>query len=49
MSGDKGVGAVAAPAADWATVAAAIPWMAALMAAVTIAAISTGRVGGGGG
>ena len=48
MSRDNGVGVVAAHAADWATVAAAIPWMAALMAAVTISAMSTGRVGGGG-
>ena len=42
MSRDKGVGDVAAPAADWAIVAAAIPWAAALMAAVTIAIRSTG-------
>ena len=49
MSGDKGVGTVADPVADWVAVAAAIPWVAALIAAVTIAAMSIWRVGGGGG
>ena len=47
MSGDKGVGTVADPVADWVAVAAAIPWVAALIAVVTIAAISTRRVNGG--
>ena len=48
MSGDKGVGVSAAPVVGWEAVAAAMPWVAALMAAVTMAAISTGRAGGGG-
>lgn len=47
FNGDSEVRAVAAPAAICAAVVAVIPWVAALMAAVKISAISTGRDGGG--
>ena len=49
FNGDSGVGVVGASVAVWVAVVATIPWVSAFMAAVIIAAISTGRDGDGGG